>query len=157
MFCEKCGKELFDESLICPNCGTNTRNFNAKEVKLNTPSTTNTFPKIDNKEAYNIVKKTESKIRKYGYLSFLELTPLLGIMLDMADDYFPFLFIIPVLVLIVIFALYFNLLSNINRLNIENKALQSDIDKIKTYCIATPFINLFMLVLFAFILFNISR
>ena len=92
MFCEKCGKELFDECLICPNCGTNTRNFNAKEVKLNTPTTSNTFPKIDNEEAYNIVKKTESKIKKYGYLSFLELTPLLGIMLDMADDYFPFLF-----------------------------------------------------------------
>lgn len=27
MFCEKCGKELFDEAVICPNCGCPTSNY----------------------------------------------------------------------------------------------------------------------------------
>lgn len=27
MFCEKCGKEIFDEAVICPNCGCPTSNY----------------------------------------------------------------------------------------------------------------------------------
>lgn len=26
MFCTKCGKELFDEAIVCPNCGVATEN-----------------------------------------------------------------------------------------------------------------------------------
>lgn len=29
MFCAKCGKELFDEAVMCPQCGTPTKNFEA--------------------------------------------------------------------------------------------------------------------------------
>ncbi|MBQ4572232.1 MAG: zinc ribbon domain-containing protein [Clostridia bacterium] len=29
MFCTKCGKELFDEAVMCPQCGTPTSNFDA--------------------------------------------------------------------------------------------------------------------------------
>lgn len=29
MFCIKCGKELFDEAVMCPQCGTPTSNFDA--------------------------------------------------------------------------------------------------------------------------------
>ena len=27
MFCRKCGKELFDEAVVCPNCGCTTSNY----------------------------------------------------------------------------------------------------------------------------------
>lgn len=27
MFCRKCGKELFDEAVVCPNCGCTTNNY----------------------------------------------------------------------------------------------------------------------------------
>lgn len=27
MFCSKCGKELFDEAVVCPNCGCPTSNY----------------------------------------------------------------------------------------------------------------------------------
>lgn len=29
MFCYKCGKEIDDEAIVCPNCGCATKNYNA--------------------------------------------------------------------------------------------------------------------------------
>ena len=31
-FCTRCGKELFDEAVICPNCGCSTGNSNISKV-----------------------------------------------------------------------------------------------------------------------------
>ena len=30
MFCSKCGKEILDEAVICPNCGCATKNLNSR-------------------------------------------------------------------------------------------------------------------------------
>ena len=32
MFCKKCGKELFDEAVVCPNCGCATNNYSATQT-----------------------------------------------------------------------------------------------------------------------------
>ncbi len=31
MFCSKCGKEIMDEAVICPNCGCATNNYNSQQ------------------------------------------------------------------------------------------------------------------------------
>ena len=31
MFCSKCGSEIMDEAVICPNCGCSTENFHQKK------------------------------------------------------------------------------------------------------------------------------
>ena len=31
MFCSKCGKEIMDEAVVCPNCGCATNNYNSKQ------------------------------------------------------------------------------------------------------------------------------
>lgn len=49
MFCTKCGKELFDEAVMCPQCGTPTINaqFPAQEIaQQNEPSTPTRTPDI---------------------------------------------------------------------------------------------------------------
>ena len=39
MFCSKCGKEIMDEAVICPNCGCATNNYNAPQQPINTTNT----------------------------------------------------------------------------------------------------------------------
>ena len=49
MFCTKCGKELFDEAVMCPQCGTPTINaqFPAQEIaQQNEPSTPARTPDV---------------------------------------------------------------------------------------------------------------
>lgn len=31
MFCSKCGKEIMDEAVVCPNCGCATNNYNSQQ------------------------------------------------------------------------------------------------------------------------------
>ncbi|MGN0797315.1 MAG: zinc-ribbon domain-containing protein [Christensenellales bacterium] len=33
MFCSKCGKEISDDAVICPNCGVPTSNYNRSNTK----------------------------------------------------------------------------------------------------------------------------
>ncbi|MDD7351370.1 MAG: zinc-ribbon domain-containing protein [Clostridia bacterium] len=33
MFCSKCGKEISDDAVICPNCGVPTNNYNGVSTK----------------------------------------------------------------------------------------------------------------------------
>lgn len=40
MFCSKCGKEIMDEAVICPNCGCATNNYNAPQQPINTATNT---------------------------------------------------------------------------------------------------------------------
>lgn len=40
MFCSKCGKEIMDEAVICPNCGCATNNYTTQQ---HTQSTTNIY------------------------------------------------------------------------------------------------------------------
>lgn len=38
MFCSKCGKEISDDAVICPNCGVPTNNYNGASTKLKSSS-----------------------------------------------------------------------------------------------------------------------
>lgn len=38
-FCTKCGKQLFDEAVICPNCGCNTPSATTAVTQADAPST----------------------------------------------------------------------------------------------------------------------
>ena len=41
MFCSKCGKEIMDEAVVCPNCGCATNNYSEQQQSINT--TTNSY------------------------------------------------------------------------------------------------------------------
>lgn len=38
MFCSKCGNEINDEAVICPNCGCPTKNYNAPQTPAIQPN-----------------------------------------------------------------------------------------------------------------------
>lgn len=42
MFCKKCGKEINDDALICPNCGAGTDNYASQQTTHQTAPTTAT-------------------------------------------------------------------------------------------------------------------
>ena len=42
MFCKKCGKELFDEAVICPQCGCATENSASVQRRSEQPSKSQT-------------------------------------------------------------------------------------------------------------------
>lgn len=42
MFCSKCGKEIMDEAIVCPNCGCATNNYNVQQP---VQPTNNTYSK----------------------------------------------------------------------------------------------------------------
>lgn len=54
-FCEKCGKQIMDEAVVCPGCGCATGNFNA---------------------AANTIPQSANTARLFGILSLLLLYPL---------------------------------------------------------------------------------
>ncbi|MGN0771064.1 MAG: zinc-ribbon domain-containing protein [Christensenellales bacterium] len=41
MFCSKCGKEISDDAVICPNCGVPTSNYKGTTDKSNSDDTNN--------------------------------------------------------------------------------------------------------------------
>lgn len=42
MFCSKCGKEIMDEAIVCPNCGCATNNYKSQQQQ-NVHTTVNTY------------------------------------------------------------------------------------------------------------------
>lgn len=158
MYCEKCGQEILDEAVVCVKCGCPTMNYK-KKIESHT-----TLAIIQNKssnvvdydKANRIIIESTKKIKICGYISLIELMPLLayfGVLFGLVDDYVPFFFIIPVFALIVIFALDFNLLSNINKVNVENAIQQEKLKKLKKQCIFQPFAGVVTLLFLAIVLF----
>lgn len=57
MFCSKCGKEINDEAVICPNCGCFTSNYKELQPPVQSASVIQIVPKaLDVKSTLNTAK-----------------------------------------------------------------------------------------------------
>ncbi len=70
MYCFKCGKEIMDEAVICPNCGCPTSNFQ----NSNSNSTV-----VGNSSEYPIIKKFKEDVNSLYTISIIALVLSLGI------------------------------------------------------------------------------
>lgn len=161
MFCEKCGKELLDEALACPNCGCPTKNY----VKFqNGFAQTNNLQNNNYKlksnmsfeKANRFINKETEKVKKWSCLVFIMFVPFVGLF-GMVDDYFPLLFILPIIVLIIIFALNFNEFSLLNKISVSDSSLTNKLRYLKFICKYEPIISMVILILAAICLFVKSR
>lgn len=65
MFCSKCGKEIFDEAVVCPNCGCQTSNYKTQAPQENpTPQTVPVQPSVD-------VEKNKSTGKTLGIIGIV--------------------------------------------------------------------------------------
>jgi len=71
MFCSKCGKEIMDEAVICPNCGCATNNYNAPQQSINT---TNTYS-----DDYLTIKQFAEQARNFRNLGIAAAVLMFGI------------------------------------------------------------------------------
>lgn len=71
MFCSKCGKEIANEAVICPNCGCATANYHA-------PTTATTQNATYSKD-YLAITEFEDRVRSLHIVSIFSLVLCLGI------------------------------------------------------------------------------
>lgn len=71
MFCSKCGKEIMDEAVICPNCGCATNNYQATNTAQNTTSIYS--------EDYPIIKNFADVAKNIKTLGIIAAVLMLGI------------------------------------------------------------------------------
>ena len=71
MYCSKCGKEIMDEAVICPNCGCPTSNYSAIPT---TQNTTKTYSK-----EYPIIKEFVEKANSIQTLGIIATVLMFGI------------------------------------------------------------------------------
>lgn len=161
MFCEKCGKDLFDEAVVCPNCGCVTKNYVKTQENHNILQNNNYShshkPTMSDEEASHFIDKEAEKVKKLTYSEFIITFPFIGKLLEMPDDYYPFLFILPAIVVIIMFALCFNEFSNLNKIYVSDKSLIEKLRKLKLTCISLPIIETFALICVTVFLFLASR
>ncbi|MDE6470832.1 MAG: zinc ribbon domain-containing protein [Eubacterium sp.] len=77
MFCSKCGNEINDEALICPNCGCKTENFILPD---NNPNYSTVPPTQLNQFDYAYSKSSLSNAKVLGIVGIIGgiLIPLIG-------------------------------------------------------------------------------
>ncbi len=77
MFCSKCGNEINDEALICPNCGCKTENFISPNNNLNYSAVTSP---PQNQFNYACSKSSLSNAKVLGIVGIIGgiLIPLIG-------------------------------------------------------------------------------
>ncbi len=68
MFCEKCGKEIMDEAVICPNCGCSTRKNNIQNNNA-----------VQTSEEHNVISSISSLTLPARVCAFL--FPLIGMII----------------------------------------------------------------------------
>ena len=68
MFCSKCGKEIADEALICPQCGCATANYQAPQGSVSSYS-----------NDYIAIKEFEDKVKSIYTIGVISLVLCLGI------------------------------------------------------------------------------
>ena len=75
MFCSKCGKEIADEALICPQCGCATANYNQPFATQNAQPENNSIYSQD----YVVLKEFEEKVNSLYAISIIAAVLFLGI------------------------------------------------------------------------------
>ncbi len=69
MFCSKCGKEIMDEAVICPNCGCPTNNYTQSKQET----------KVGHSDDYVIIKEYAEKAKRAKILGVIAVVLSLGI------------------------------------------------------------------------------
>ena len=111
MFCEKCGKELNNESIVCPNCGCPTKNYfnnqSNKNVQVNysnapmqTIYSNRQIPVISKNEALELINKSIN-YSKIVFLNIIVAIISYFIMINTYDDLYPLIVIVNVIISII--------------------------------------------------------
>lgn len=161
MYCTKCGKELLDEAVICPECGCPTSNYNnATNSDYNSENHMPDAPLTDVEEAKGIVSTVKEKLKKYRIIVLLEgffamASPIIA--RRIVDDFYPLLLIIPIFGLIFIWFKYLPEARALSGIRTDDALMNKEILKLKETCFVTPICCVFLLIITAMSLYALSR